>query len=217
MKRVAYYGGSFDPVHCGHLAVAKALTSEFSLDQLVFVPAFHAPHKTRLIPTSAYDRYAMLCLSTQAESHMTVSKIEIDAPERPFTIETLSSVTSDNPNDVVFFVMGADSWMDITTWREWETVLSIANHIVVTRPGIEIGQTHVTKRIRENIIDLRSRKFNKNAICGPGESKIYLTDLVNMKVSATEIRKKIRQFDGSWKKDVTPEVANYIEKYQIYN
>ena len=65
MKRIAFYGGSFDPVHRGHLAVANALLDQFELDEFVFIPAFHAPHKLRTEPTSAYDRFAMLCLITQ--------------------------------------------------------------------------------------------------------------------------------------------------------
>ena len=74
-RRVAYYGGSFDPIHKGHLAIAHALVKQFELDQFVLIPAFHAPHKVRLKPTSAYDRYAMLCLATDNERKMSVSRV----------------------------------------------------------------------------------------------------------------------------------------------
>lgn len=214
MKRIAFYGGSFDPVHRGHLAIAHALLDQFKLDEFVFVPAFHAPHKQRSEPTSAYDRYAMLCLVTRNEPDISVSKMEIEMPERPYSVETLSRLNAELPNDEIFFVMGADSWMDITSWREWETVLSLSNHIVVTRPGSKIGVSHVTDEIRSRIADLRSAP---GAIATDSSKRsIYITDAVNLDISATEIRQKVRDGVTSWSADVPPEVANYIEKYQIY-
>ncbi len=212
MKRIAFYGGSFDPPHRGHLAISEALTEQFELDSFVFIPAFHAPHKARLKPTSAYDRYAMLCLATQDAPKMTVSRMEIEVPERPYSVETLSWILKEMPDDEIFFVIGADSWRDIGTWREWERVLTMVNIIVVTRPGVEIGFDHVSERVRERIVDLR----NDEAEVGDQRS-IYITDAVNMNISATEIRRKIREADLTWHEDVTAEVANYIEKYQIYS
>lgn len=215
MKRIAFYGGSFDPLHNGHLAISRSLVKEFELDEFVFVPAFHAPHKIRLKPTSAYDRYTMLCLATADKPNTSVSKIEIETPERPFAVETLTRLRTELPNDVIFFVMGADSWMDIATWREWERVLTIVNHIVVTRPGIEIRFDHVPDQIRSKIVDLRS--IHERAEEKSSSHNIYITDAVNLDISATEIRRKIRENDVSWRDDVPSEVANYIEKYQIYS
>ena len=158
MKRIAFYGGSFDPVHNGHLLIAQRLSALFDLDEFVFIPAFHAPHKPDRKPTSAYDRYAMLSLATRDEPQIRVSKIEIELPEKPFTVETLDGVKNKiYPDTDIFFVMGADSWMDILTWREWEKVLTMVSHIVVTRPGYEIGFDHVTDEIRERIVDTRDQ------------------------------------------------------------
>jgi len=215
VRREAYYGGSFDPVHKGHLAIATTLLQQFELDEFVFIPAFHAPHKLRLLPTSAYDRYAMLCLMTEQEPRLRVSKMEIEMPERPFSVETLTRLNLERPKSEIFFVMGADSWMDIKTWREWETVLTISNHIVVTRPGYEIGFSHVTDAVRDRIVDLR-RPGAGSSERSAQERAIYITDSINIDVSATEIRTKIRSGDLTWRDDVTDEVANYIEKYQIY-
>lgn len=212
--RIAYYGGSFDPPHRGHLAIAEALVQQFSLDRFVFIPAFHAPHKRRLKPTSAYDRYAMLCLATEHDSRLHVSRIEIEAPERPYSIETLTRLKTELPNDDIFFVMGADSWMDIRTWREWENVLNITDHIVVTRPGFEIGVDHVTKEHREKIVDLRGKGDREIDLERHG---IFITDTVNMNISATTIRSTIRDKHDDWRADLSDEVANYIEKYQIYS
>ncbi len=223
MKRIAFYGGSFDPVHNGHVAIAHALIEQFGLDEFVFLPAFHAPHKKRNKPTSAYDRYAMLCLVTKDEPNITVSKLEIELPERPYSVETLPRLNSLYPNDELFFVMGADSWMDITTWREWETVLSLTNHIVVTRPGYPVSTEHVTDEVRARITKAETRPVGSVLDSGTPHSalrtphSIYFTDCVNLNISATEIRQKIRENDASWRNDVPVEVANYIEKYQIYN
>lgn len=215
MKRIAFYGGSFDPVHNGHLAIAVALVGLFELDEFVFTPAFHAPHKVRLKPTSAYDRYAMLCMATQDLTNITVSKMEIEMPEKPYSVETLTRLKTEFPNDQIFFVIGADSWMDIKTWRDWERVLTIVNIIVVTRPGFKIGFDHVTADVRERIVDLRNSDLKGRL--GAAEDRIFVTDAVNLDVSATEIRRKIREQDASWTDDVPEEVANYIEKYQIYS
>ncbi len=224
MKRIAYYGGSFDPVHNGHVAIAHALNTQFGLDEFVFLPAFHAPHKKRKKPTSAYDRYAMLCLVTENEPNISVSKLEIEQPERPYSVETLPRLNALHPNDTIFFVMGADSWMDITTWREWETVLSLTNHIVVTRPGYPVTTDHVTDEIRSRIIDLSEPgaiatglRNDEQRSTNNDQRTIYFTDTVNLDISATEIRQKIRENDASWHNHVPVEVANYIEKYQIYN
>ena len=218
-RRVAFYGGSFDPPHRGHLAIAHALLALFEMDQFVFIPAFRAPHKLRKQSSSAYDRYAMLCLITADDPVISVSKMEIEMPERPYSVETLARLKDEMPDDEIFFVMGADSWMDITTWREWEKVLLMTNHIVVTRPGIEIGFEHVTDEIRERIVDLRGESEPGTVATGfrVDRPSIFITDTVEMKISATEIRQKIHENDPSWLTEVPAEVANYVEKYQIYN
>ena len=230
MKRIAFYGGSFDPVHRGHLAIAGALIEQFELDEFVFIPAFHAPHKLRKQPTSAYDRYAMLCLITNASEQISVSKMEIEAPGRPYTFETLATLRERLGDTEIFFVMGADSWMEITTWRKWEEVLGLSNHIVITRPGFDIGFSHVTDDIRARIVDLRlpinpkaqSRKTAMSiqplkAQSSKLKNQIFITDVVNISISATEIRNKIRRGDPTWRDDVASEVAKYVEKYQIYS
>ena len=215
MLKIAFYGGSFDPPHLGHMAIGEALLAQFKLDEFVFVPAFHAPHKKGRTPTSAYDRYAMLCLATQHESRISVSRLEIEMPGKPYSYETLNRLVEMLPREEIYFVMGGDSWMEITTWREWETVLSLSNHIVVTRPGFDIDFDHVTDEIRERIVDLRDQRREVPPVMVKGPA-IYITDAVMVDLSATEIRQKIRDADETWRRDVPVEVANYIEKYQIY-
>jgi len=210
--RIAFYGGSFDPLHNGHLKIAQELTEFFELDEFVFIPAFHAPHKKDKKPTSAFHRYAMLCLATNDETKIRVSKMELDLPEKPYTIETLTKLKTDFPDRKIFFVMGADSWAEITTWREWEKILTSVNIIVVTRPPIEIDFSHVTTEIKAKIVDVRGKiKFESES-----DDKIYITDAVSLKISATEIRNKVREKNDDWQTEVPGEIVKYIKKYALY-
>jgi nicotinate-nucleotide adenylyltransferase len=213
-KRIAFYGGTFDPVHCGHITVARRLLSLFDLDEFIFLPAFHAPHKADKKPTSGYHRFAMLALATADEERINISTLELDHAAKRYTVETLPEIIKTNPDTDVFFVMGADSWSDILTWREWEKVLLMTNHIVVTRPGYEIGFEHVSDAVRQRIVDLRNSDEDPRATSGPS---IFITDAVSHDVSATEIRDDIREDDKLDRdSDVPKEVAKYIEKYELY-
>src|SRR2546421_5457136 len=179
MKRIALYGGTFDPVHTGHIAVAHGLSKLLALDEVLFIPAYVAPHKRESRVTPALHRYAMLALATQDEPRLCISTVEMDAPERPYTFETLSRMQERLGREAqLFFVLGADSWMEITTWREWERVLALSNHIVVARPGYRLSAEHVTGAIRERIIDLSGMSAEQVAqeIDRSEGLKIYITD-----------------------------------------
>jgi nicotinate-nucleotide adenylyltransferase len=224
MKRIAFYGGSFDPPHNGHLTIARKLSELFELDEFIFIPAFHAPHKKGKSPTLAFHRYAMLVLATRDEAQSKVSTIELEVPARPYTVETLSKLKKELSDTEIFFVMGADSWAEIDTWREWETVLTLTNVIVVARPDYEINFSHVSEKIKKRIVDLRGNyelrevedKTTDNAQLTTHDSQIYITDAVNLDISSTDIRQKIQDNDRQWHKLVPEEVAKYIEKYDIY-
>lgn len=216
MKRIAFYGGTFDPVHCGHVTVATRLLELFALDEFVFLPAYHAPHKSESRPTSAYHRFAMLALATQAEPRLTVSTLELDHGRKRYTVETLPEIRARFPRDELFFVMGADSWCDIRTWREWEKVLLMINHIVVTRPGYELRFDHLTDEIRERIVDCRESGTESVLHAGAGP-RIFVTDAVWSDISATDIRSDVHQDSRLDRADDVPEeVAKYIEKYELY-
>jgi nicotinate-nucleotide adenylyltransferase len=217
MKRIAFYGGSFDPPHKGHLTIAERLIELFALDEFVFVPAFHAPHKKNKNPTSAFHRYAMLCLATGEDPKIKISRMELEAPERPYTVETLTRLRNELNDTRIFFVMGADSWDEIATWREWKTVLTIVSIVVVTRPGYDIDFEHVTDEIRRRIVDLRnSGHQDDDSRLTTDDLRIYITDAVNLDVSATEIRRKIYAGENNWREFVPQTVAKYVEKYEIY-
>lgn len=222
-RRVGLYGGTFDPVHAGHLAVARALVELFALDEVLFIPAHIAPHKRNVAgrrPAAPWHRYAMLALATSGEPQLKISTLELDAPERPYTVETLARLrTVYGATARLFFVMGADSWADITTWREWERLLELTDQIVMARPHYSLGTAHVTEAVRRRIVDLRGRtKKEVAAALGlTDEPRIYFTDAVLMDVSATAIRTTAR--DKALTELMTavpPAVAEYIRKYEVY-
>jgi nicotinate-nucleotide adenylyltransferase len=219
-RRVALYGGTFDPVHAGHLAVARGLLLLFALDEVLFIPAYVAPHKRDRRVSPALDRYAMLALATQGEGRFRVSTVELSAPERPYTIETLTGFKERAGRESrLFFVMGADSWEEITTWREWERVLTLTDHIVVTRPGHELSTAHVTGEIRGRVVDVRGR--TREEVEGDLDesegARIFLSDASNVDASATGVRAAVGR--GAWEElgaYVAPQVAEYIRKYGLY-
>ena len=220
LQRIALYGGTFDPVHRGHIEVAARLSELFGLDEVLFIPAHLAPHKRGAVVTPALDRYAMLALATQYDARFRISTVELNAPERPYTVDTLARLGAQLGHRArLFFVMGADSWNDITSWREWERVLALATHIVVTRPGYELKLEHVTPAVRERVVDFRGadRSQVARSLDHRDGTKIYLTDAVMMDVSATAIRRAARGEAGT---DLTlfvsPPVADYIKKYRLY-
>src|SRR5262249_16947762 len=139
-KRIALYGGTFDPVHLGHLEVARKVSELFEIEKVVFIPAQIAPHKVGRPVTKPIHRYAMLALATQDDARLVISTFELDAPDRRYTVDTVAEFQRElGEATELFFIMGADSWSEITTWREWERLLKMTNHIVVTRPGYDIG------------------------------------------------------------------------------
>jgi nicotinate-nucleotide adenylyltransferase len=219
-SRIALYGGTFDPVHNGHMGVARALLKLFALDAIVFIPAHVAPHKREQAVSPALHRYAMLALATQAEPHMRVSTVELESPERPYTVETLARMKENyGAGARLFFVMGADSWADIRTWREWERVLMLTNHIVMARPGYAQDDSHVTPPIQERIVDLRGADAQRiaGAVEDDGAEKIYVTDAVQMDISATKVRQLVNAgLFLDWPALVPQPVAEFIGKYRLY-
>jgi nicotinate-nucleotide adenylyltransferase len=223
-RRVGLYGGTFDPVHAGHIAVARALLEVFAFDEVLFIPAHVAPHKRGIIrrPAAPLHRYAMLVLATMNEARFKVSTVELDAPERPYTVETLARLRTEfGAAARLFFVMGADSWTDITTWREWERLLALTDQIVMTRPGYALATGHVPAEVQRRIVDLRGRTDAEVAAAleaSPDEPHIYFTDAVSADVSATAIRQltQASKTNAAAELLVPPVVAEYIKKYRVY-
>ena len=213
VKRVAIYGGTFDPVHNGHVEAARAVLKFLELDELFFVPAWAPPHKRNANITSAFHRFGMLALATQADQRLLISTVELDSPDRPYAVDTITRMLK--PDQRLFFLIGADSWNEITTWFEWQKLLTLCDLIVVTRPGYEVA----TAPVEANVVDLRGkgaievrRELEEHAA-----PRVFITDVVSVDVAATTIRSLARAGDiEGLKTIVTPTVADYIGKHRLY-
>jgi nicotinate-nucleotide adenylyltransferase len=234
-RHVGIYGGTFDPVHFGHLKVAEAVLDAFALDRIFFVPAFTPPHKRRRMISSPFHRMAMLALATADSPKMFVSTVELEAPSRPYTIETLGRLQTELQPARLFFMMGADSFIDVTSWRDYEAILSRYDVVVAMRPGYSSQglNTDVQARLipelgpelKKTIVDLRGgahplkKDLAKKDLAiddaDLNSSRIYLTDYVSVDVSATGIREAVEQ-GRSIGEMVPAPVAAYIEKYRLY-
>jgi len=216
LQRAAIYGGTFDPVHRGHIEVARRVLQLFELDEVLFVPACVPPHKT--VNSSAFHRFAMLALATEQDAPLRISTIELDEPERRYAVDTVERMQAEiGANRRLFFMMGADSWSEITTWHEWQRLLRMCDLIVVTRPGYELSDNIPNEA--GQVVDVRgmSEREISEVLGSASGPRTFFTDAVMIDISATAIRTAARAGAGERLREMVPaSVASYIEKYQLY-
>ena len=187
--KIGFLGGTFDPIHKGHLSLAQAAKKQYKLDQVIFVPARIPPHKTDRQVTPVDDRLHMTELALKQESDFKLSRVEIDRSEPSFTIETLRQFKKEYPDDEIFLIMGSDSLKELSTWREPEAIQQLANLLVAVR---------------------RDAEFSKQL--GTGILKI---DMPLCPISSTEIRNEIRS-EKSVTRWLVPDVEHYIREKGLY-
>ncbi|HLG15944.1 MAG TPA: nicotinate-nucleotide adenylyltransferase [Blastocatellia bacterium] len=217
-RRVAAYGGTFDPVHNGHIEVARAVAVNFDVEQLLLIPAYRPPHKDPGAISDSYHRYAMAVLATLEEERLSVSTVEMDSPELPYSVQTVRRLREMYDSDVrLFFVVGADAFEEIGTWREPANLLASTNIIVASRPGYDVPVSHLPAQFRSAIVDLRGSERSVTAALDENRqrSAVYLSDYVRSDVSSTDIRVRVRRGD-SIDELVPRQVARYIAKYELY-
>jgi len=176
------------------------------------------PHKRGAGITSAFHRFAMLALATQHDARLRLSTIELEAPDRPYAVDTVERMQSAiGSSRRLFFLIGADSWAEITAWHEWQRLLKMCDLIVVTRPGYDLNRT--IPAANAAVVDTRGlrREEISELLNTDGGSRVFLTDAAMIDVAARTIRAAARsKATEQLRASVPAEVAGYIEKYELY-
>ena len=206
--KLGLFGGTFDPVHRGHLDVARAAERAIGLDDLWWLPAPAPPHRTRP-QVSAYHRFAMVALAIQDEPRMIVSDFEMAGPGPTYTSDTLARLRADGRSPgSIFFITGADAFRDIPQWKNYPRLLDAAHFMVVSRPGAPVAA------LRDQLPDLASRMVD-DPHDARAEPRIVLVDAPTSNVSSTDIRQAVAA-GGGLESLVPPSVATYIDRHRLY-
>lgn len=198
-RRIGILGGTFDPIHVGHLMTAEAVRDEFGLDKVIFVPAAVPPHKMDQQVTEAKHRYLMTVLATNSNPHFDVSSVEMDRPGPSYTIDTIYELKRQyGENTDLFFITGADAIAEIPTWDRIEELLGLCQFIAAARPGFLPN----VDNIKEYFGEL-------------GSARIHRLETPELEISSTNIRDRVKR-GFSIKYIVPSTVENYIYKEGLY-
>jgi nicotinate-nucleotide adenylyltransferase len=204
--RIAILGGTFDPIHNGHLAAAVSVSSAFRTDQVHLVPAYSAPHKQNHESTSAFHRFAMVALAISPFEGFRVSTMEVDAMEKRYTVDTLERMRAENPDSELLFVLGTDMYRDFETWKNYRALFTLAHLAVVHRPGFAF---------REDLAPHRVLREGEQVTL-PVTPGVFYLPFVEQPVSSTAIRESCQR-GGDASRWVPPVVWNYIERHKLYS
>jgi nicotinate-nucleotide adenylyltransferase len=186
--RLAIYGGTFDPIHDAHLAVAREAVRACGVDRVLFIPAAHPPHKAGVTRASYEDRFRMVELACAGEPGFVPSRLEA-GEERSYSIGTIEKVRAGlEPDARLFFLIGADAFAEIRTWRRWRDVVRLVEFIVVSRPGHHYDV--------------------------PEGARVACLTTLDLPVSSSEIRQRLAA--GDWAVPVPPAVLAYIRERGLY-
>lgn len=228
MRRIAFFGGSFDPPHRGHLAVATAAADRFALDEVLFAPVGRQPLKDARAATPFVHRYAMTVLATQADARFVPSLLDaprLDAPtSRPnYTVETLERLRSLFAEEICLFtLLGADSWLEIARWHDAGRLLTLADWIVAARPGftLEHAEHALPPGIASEQMQDSSEYFLNLRHANGTTTRVFFLPYIQEDISATELRSTFDpdQFHaGHADAEFLPAaVGEYIRKTDLY-
>lgn len=196
-RRIGVLGGTFDPVHNGHLHIANALRTELGLERVVWVPAGRPPHKTGQIVSKDHDRLAMLGLALGGSVIDEISTIDIDRSGPSYTADTLEILAERFAPARLFFLMGEDSLRDLPTWHDPERLLGIAELAVAARPGVDA--------------DLESVARHVPAV----HRRVHLVPTEEIAISSSDIRRRVRENESIHGLVPAP-VERYIRDHGLY-
>lgn len=194
--RIGILGGTFDPIHYGHLAAAEEARAKLGLREVVFVVAGLPPHKLDEEITPAEDRYAMVELAIASNPHFSLSRIDIDRPGPSYTVDTIALLRH-KWTEEIYFIMGMDSLMEIATWHQPQRLIQLCRLVAVER----LGFTPDLERLEVAIPGITART--------------EIIDMPQMEISSTDLQRRVRE-GLPIKYQVPPEVEHYIYKHRLY-
>ena len=198
-KRLGILGGTFDPIHIGHLEIAKSIYEQLHLEKIIFIPAYIAPHKVGQDFAPAMDRYIMTKLAIDPYPYFTVSDMELKRSGVSYTYDTLVELHKIYPEHEFFFIIGADSVTGLHTWHRYQEMFELTTFVGAERPGYD-----------NSAIVQAVKNLGKRA-----EEKIMLLDTPENSISSTSIREKIRK--GESLNGLVPRaVEAYILEHKLY-
>lgn len=198
-KKYGIMGGTFDPIHIGHLFIAEEIRQEFNLDRIIFIPTGNPPHKDNKGITDAFDRYIMTILATNNNPYFYVSDIEVKREGISYTYDTLKILKEKYKNTDFYFITGADAIIELPTWNNINKLVKMCKFIAATRPGFDFS------KLKREISNLE----HKYGI------EILTVNLLGLQISSTEIRKRIKQ-NRPINYFITDSVKGYIDKKDLY-
>jgi nicotinate-nucleotide adenylyltransferase len=191
-------GGTFDPIHNGHLVAASEVVDLFELDEVVFVPTGQPWQKHHRYVTAAEDRYLMTVIATASNPRFSVSRVDIDRAGPTYTKDTLRDLRALNPDTDLYFITGADALASILSWQNWEEMFSIAKFVGVNRPGYELDGSHIAEALKELPADA-----------------LTLVEVPALAISSTDCRRRAEENRPIWY--LVPDgVVQYVSKRRLY-
>jgi nicotinate-nucleotide adenylyltransferase len=192
--RVGVMGGTFDPIHHGHLVAASEVQSWFGLDEVVFVPTGAPWQKSDRVVTAAEDRYLMTVIATASNPRFSVSRVDIDRGGPTFTIDTLRDLRTAYPDTELYFITGADALADIFTWRDADELFALAQFVGCTRPGYAMDPATLAKIPHD---------------------RVTMVEVPALAISSTDCRRRTTRGEPVWY--LVPDgVVQYIAKHHLY-
>ena len=208
------FGGTFDPIHMGHLRCAQEILEDFNLDRVIFIPASQPPHKTREDISAFNHRREMIRLAVGKNPSFAVSDIEGKREGNSYSVETIKHfLENSKANPELYFIMGQDAFHNIETWKEWKLLLLLCNFAVMTRPGYKVRfpDTFLPK----DFSDKFEYEDISSSFKGPTGFHIYFREVTLLAISSTTIREKAK--NGQSIRYLVPDaVGDYISQQRLY-
>ena len=216
-QRIGILGGTFNPIHLGHLAAAEEVRDRLKLDIVLLIPAFLPPHKSESGMPSAAQRQEMVILAVKGNPHFQVSDIEIRRGGRSYTIDTIEELRRSYPCAELVFITGLDTFLDIRTWKEWERLLTICAFAVLSRQGFRFRDLAPFGFLQVPPGDLERLDAGETTgiAAGRGAVRIALERIPLYDISSTDIRSRVRS-GRSVKYHLPEAVEGYIIEHKLY-